>query len=156
MCRESLVVYNHVKDTKFHQFTTNLELRNSAQELSIITSKIQNFINSQHGEIIHFITIVVYNHVKDTKFHQFTTCSTPRQLTSRLSIITSKIQNFINSQPSCVSREEAPVVYNHVKDTKFHQFTTSIRNSWGQLVLSIITSKIQNFINSQPFRYGGA
>ena len=41
---------------------------------------------------------VVYNHIKDTKFHQFTTTPSPYPKGNKLSIITSKIQNFINSQ----------------------------------------------------------
>ncbi len=52
------------------------------------------------------------------------------------------------------------VVYNHVKDTKFHQFTTLLTLMSFDVVLSIITSKIQNFINSQrlsvnPANYSG-
>ena len=43
------------------------------------------------------------------------------------------------------------VVYNHIKDTKFHQFTTVVVHNIGNDVLSIITSKIQNFINSQLY-----
>ena len=95
--------------------------------LSIITSKIQNFINSQRANIAVGAKIVVYNHVKDTKFHQFTTAKIDGTAEDTLSIITSKIQNFINSQLTFNSKLYENVVYNHVKDTKFHQFTTIVK-----------------------------
>ena len=68
---------------------------------------------------------VVYNHIKDTKFHQFTTHQLGSVCILTLSIITSKIQNFINSQPLLYDCAAVVVVYNHIKDTKFHQFTTT-------------------------------
>ena len=174
-----LVVCYHIKDTKFHQFTTLFPSFISCGSLYAITSKIQNFINSQHIWRRIRRQIVVCYHIKDTKFHQFTTFIIQSTLGDWLYAITSKIQNFINSQQSkrsFSSREgcmlshqrykissihntsffiisDGCVVCYHIKDTKFHQFTTRHKKYVFYFGLYAITSKIQNFINSQLMEF---